>query len=213
MFESGKAFYHQRVANGVQTDYGYIYIMSCQGLLKIGKSINPRSRVKALQTANAMPIRLMKQWRVSSMSAAEEVIHSELSDWRQKGEWFHLPSMTRRAILGIKSLETLLMTGKDEQPIERTPFDPIPDECRPDGGGWSLISPRATVWHRMIRSGARIMSLCGGAELTPENYWRMWANDKRVYITQRHRWCDECESAHRLKAIMEAKEDGNGQGN
>jgi hypothetical protein len=71
---------------------------------------------------------------------------------------------------------------------------PIPEDYIPEVRFWCLCSPRATVWHHMCRNGDKIVSLCGEAELTNENYWRM--KDRKVSISMRHRTCAACDALH-----------------
>lgn len=56
------------------------------GLIKIGRSKNPETRFRNLQTGNGEELRMIAcfegwGWRESS-------IHEDLKMWRQKGEWF-----------------------------------------------------------------------------------------------------------------------------
>lgn len=56
------------------------------GLVKIGRAINPSSRLKELQTGCPVPIKLIATvpWHDSS----EGLIHRRFAEWRHCGEWF-----------------------------------------------------------------------------------------------------------------------------
>ena len=76
---------------------GYVYIqidhLKEPGILKIGKTNNPRKRFQSASTQGDM------EWlfcgEVSDCRAAEKAIHKELKDrlvmpWRPRSEWFYI---------------------------------------------------------------------------------------------------------------------------
>ena len=74
--------------------YGYLYIIgrSPEGPVKIGISINPRKRVKDLESAGGAKIKLI--WLsplCSNFLAIETDLHERLQDFRMHGEWFDVP--------------------------------------------------------------------------------------------------------------------------
>lgn len=69
----------------------FVYIMSCNGAMKIGKADNPEKRVKDLQTGSATPIKLVDSYRIRSKGFAryvEKRAHKHLADIHMSGEWF-----------------------------------------------------------------------------------------------------------------------------
>lgn len=61
------------------------YAIRCTatGRVKIGKSKNPHSRLRELQTGASAPLEL-----VGILACAEEDAHRRLEEWRLHGEWF-----------------------------------------------------------------------------------------------------------------------------
>lgn len=58
------------------------------GHIKIGRSVNPKRRLRSLQTGNQRKLRLIAYFE--GMGWREASIHDRLHDWRVKGEWFHV---------------------------------------------------------------------------------------------------------------------------
>jgi hypothetical protein len=67
---------------------GFIYFIQgkCGGAIKIGFSIKPEERLKALQTG--YPDTLLILSMVPGSEATERAIHKELEAFRMNGEWF-----------------------------------------------------------------------------------------------------------------------------
>lgn len=67
----------------------YIYVIKCGNELKIGYSVNPEARVKAIQTSRAEPVTL--EWKRERADAAqlEKYLHRMFSKHRLGGEWFN----------------------------------------------------------------------------------------------------------------------------
>jgi hypothetical protein len=67
---------------------GYIYFIQglCGGAIKIGFSVNPEKRLKALQTGypDTLTILLM----IPGNESSERIVHKTLETARLKGEWF-----------------------------------------------------------------------------------------------------------------------------
>jgi len=56
------------------------------GLVKIGKSVNPISRLKTLQTGSSNELQLIKV--IPGGIYVEQILHKYFSHIRQRGEWF-----------------------------------------------------------------------------------------------------------------------------
>ena len=70
-----------------------IYIMYSAGYYKIGIAQDVEKRLKALETGNPHPIKVIDAIEISSREKAisiETKIHERLSDWNKSGEWFDL---------------------------------------------------------------------------------------------------------------------------
>jgi len=68
----------------------YVYIIgnSKEGLLKIGASNSPKSRIASLQTNCHFKLSLLKKWATDYAFEVERVVHYELREHRMHGEWF-----------------------------------------------------------------------------------------------------------------------------
>lgn len=67
---------------------GFVYFVQgqCGGAIKIGYSVNPESRLKALQTG--YPDTLVMLLMIPGDESIERNIHKEFEDCRLSGEWF-----------------------------------------------------------------------------------------------------------------------------
>lgn len=88
---------------------GYVYIFNALGTcrFKIGKSVDPSSRLKSLQTGSPLKIRYVYAGFVEEMSDVELTIHSMFSGKRIIGEWFDLDSNDIKEIISIIQLEVV----------------------------------------------------------------------------------------------------------
>ena len=74
---------------------GYVYLAkSDTGHFKIGKSINPDKRIKHFDTQMPVSVVQVTTLWADNYDKAERVLHEacEARGWREKGEWFSLPS-------------------------------------------------------------------------------------------------------------------------
>jgi len=77
------------------TDPGYVYLMECGGIYKIGLSKDPSKRRKqierGLSTSRRSPrVELLAQLPTGAMKATEEMLHSFYRDEHFFLEWFEL---------------------------------------------------------------------------------------------------------------------------
>lgn len=70
----------------------FIYIIEdCDsGFIKIGRSTNPETRLKKMQSGSSGILRLVDKFQVGS-NKAEKHIHKELKEYHRNGEWFDVP--------------------------------------------------------------------------------------------------------------------------
>jgi hypothetical protein len=68
----------------------YVYLLECNGFVKIGSAANPALRRGDLQVGNPYPIKLL--WKKSFPDAylVEEKLHAYFADKGVRGEWFSL---------------------------------------------------------------------------------------------------------------------------
>ena len=69
---------------------GQIYIIECNGLYKIGRSVNAKKRIYSLQETTPFPIKTIAIFSVEKMSQTEHELHQLFKQKRKKGEWFNL---------------------------------------------------------------------------------------------------------------------------
>ena len=66
------------------------------GYYKVGRSDDPSKRVKALQTGNPRPLRVVKSWQVTDMDAAERAAHGAIVSFKLENgggkEWYCVTS-------------------------------------------------------------------------------------------------------------------------
>jgi Meiotically up-regulated gene 113 len=76
---------------------GLIYfIATSAGHIKIGYSANPDRRLKSLQTASSVPLRLIGT--LPGTLKDEEALHARFAKYRVRGEWFTLTGALRSFI-------------------------------------------------------------------------------------------------------------------
>ena len=72
--------------------YSYIYIISDGVSFKVGISVDPAKRIKALQTGSPKKLELLHTFKIpkDKIFRAEKECHSALnSKFIKRGEWFH----------------------------------------------------------------------------------------------------------------------------
>lgn len=75
----------------------HLYVMqAASGLIKVGRSSNPRQRAKALETASGQRIRVL--FVLEGQGAREWSVHQELREYRTLGEWFRDRTDCRQTI-------------------------------------------------------------------------------------------------------------------
>lgn len=103
--EEGSAFCKKHSAPAPRKDITdfqpgmtYIYAIECGDFVKIGKSAAPSKRISEIRTSNPLEVNFLGDVHAHEM--VEKMIHSHLSDDRERGEWFR---KTER-VMGIVSL-------------------------------------------------------------------------------------------------------------
>jgi len=70
----------------MKNDHLYFIQEQGTGHIKIGRSVNPSRRLRALQTGNGKKLKLVAVFKGKGDS--ELFLHEYLKEWRLKGEWF-----------------------------------------------------------------------------------------------------------------------------
>lgn len=80
----------------------YIYfIRSGHGAVKIGKAVDPRARLRELQTAHPDSLTLIAA--VPAHAALERAIHEKFKHLRMEGEWFRLETDLFEFIMAVRT--------------------------------------------------------------------------------------------------------------
>ncbi len=70
---------------------GFIYMIECQGFIKIGVASNVQDRLATMQTGCPFKLVLLTSFVSPKPYEEEEWIHALLDEYRVQGEWFKLP--------------------------------------------------------------------------------------------------------------------------
>ena len=69
---------------------GYIYLINCNDLYKIGIAADFETRLADLQTGNPYPLKMILNYQFKNPRAIETVLHDRFENVRVLGEWFRL---------------------------------------------------------------------------------------------------------------------------
>ena len=78
-------------------DDGFVYLIECDGLVKIGVSYDPYTRLKELSTGSSAPLRLLGY--VPGGFKREKELHRMFAARRANGEWFYLSNEDVEGVL------------------------------------------------------------------------------------------------------------------
>ena len=79
-----------------ERSFAYFIESSMTGLIKIGRSVDPESRLRALQTASPDKLTLLKA--IPEQVVSESELHERFSHLRRQGEWFEAADEIREFI-------------------------------------------------------------------------------------------------------------------
>ena len=65
-----------------------VYILECEGYIKIGTSTRPYQRLSSIQTG--CPFKVHMRGLMHGGMDTEQLLHSELARHHHQGEWYHL---------------------------------------------------------------------------------------------------------------------------
>jgi hypothetical protein len=75
------------MARSKRPSHLYFIQSDVTGHIKIGRSVDPQRRIRALQTGSPHKLKLVHYFE--GLGWREPALHEELSRWRVEGEWFH----------------------------------------------------------------------------------------------------------------------------
>jgi len=79
-----------KIKKTILKESGYIYILKNKEFYKIGRSKNPKNRIKSYVTENPDEIEIILCEYVDDYKKAEEELHILFKDKKHRGEWFKL---------------------------------------------------------------------------------------------------------------------------
>jgi len=84
---------------GVKHHHYYLYFIQCGDMVKIGKAIDAKQRMKELQTGNPAPLRLLAAF--ARKGHLESEYHRRFKHLHIRGEWFQYTEEIRQCIKGM----------------------------------------------------------------------------------------------------------------
>lgn len=90
---------------------GYIYMIDCGEFTKIGLSIKPQQRFDDLNATVPFDMYLVHTMKTKNMKRAEKYLHTNLAQYRTKGEWFRLPEHIYYHLKSITDIDSYVLSG------------------------------------------------------------------------------------------------------
>ncbi len=78
-----------------------VYVIECQGYVKIGIADYAGFRLQTLQTGNPFTLTLLAHAQFTDVVATENQLHKLYSQYRHRGEWFKLPPRELQELLRL----------------------------------------------------------------------------------------------------------------
>jgi len=131
-----------------------VYVIGGQRGVKIGRSLSPKSRLKALQTASATPLVLHHVSAETPLSAAiENLAHSYLSARRLEGEWFDVtaPEAISAIEWAVAELDRRARTGDSGKQLNLRVYEEDLDAIERIRRAMSPIPAASEVVRQAIR--------------------------------------------------------------
>lgn len=79
--------------------------MQCKDYVKFGVSLNPKVRVKELQTGNPFKINLLLSVKYEDHFGTEKKVHKYFEDKKESGEWFLIDDEVKGFVKYLKNVE------------------------------------------------------------------------------------------------------------
>jgi len=97
----------------------YVYFIKSEtnDYIKIGKSYNPKERLKGLQGSSPVKLRLLKT--VEGGLFLEHILHTYFRKYRHHGEWFKPNYKLNRFVYGKEQISIEKLLNKTKHKISR----------------------------------------------------------------------------------------------
>lgn len=83
---------------------GFVYIIKCHDLVKVGIAASVESRLSSLQTGNPYDLEVINSFASREPALDERRLHSRFAKYHVRGEWFRIPG---RLLDRLRTLTTL----------------------------------------------------------------------------------------------------------
>jgi len=100
-------FDNREFAEAVSSGIGYVYLMSCNDLVKVGCASHPRQRLNAFQIGNPYKLEIIKEYPTRNPRKDEQRLHKRLSSYHVRGEWYKLPGKLAVRLLMLDTLDNI----------------------------------------------------------------------------------------------------------
>ena len=157
-------------------DRGFVYLIKCGKLYKVGSAVDVARRIKELTTGSAYPLQLKHSVQSLEFRKLETWIHVKLKPWRARGEWFELPIDLRRWFM-----------SKNGAQLDRLmAIDQICDKC--NAHIFSLCHCQSYPQPKVIIPFERVQQWSRKGELLERcNHCGRWFQSRAIEI-----YCKEC---------------------
>jgi len=75
----------------MQADRQFVYVLECDGFVKIGIAKSVPKRMAGIQTGSPHDVEFLGMFPTISPAEDEANLHRHYSEFRKRGEWFKLP--------------------------------------------------------------------------------------------------------------------------
>lgn len=111
------------------TKPAYVYLMACEGFVKVGVAVDPSWRLTTIQVGNPFEVTLFASRLFRTFAEAtrcEWTLHKDFAEQMHRGEWFRVEPETAKS-----ALDAYRVYG---EPKHRKRGDPLPVTAMPFKG-------------------------------------------------------------------------------
>lgn len=83
-------FAEKRMAERLAAKRQFVYVLGCDGFVKIGIAADPIKRLRACQTGNPHSVEFLGMFPTITPRIDEENLHRQFEEFHKLGEWFKL---------------------------------------------------------------------------------------------------------------------------
>ena len=88
---------------------GSVYVVCCEGFVKIGFATSVSARLSNLQIGCPFELKLMKVFKSDDIVEMERKLHRELVPYWHRGEWFKLPDWLMERLLRAETVDSFIL--------------------------------------------------------------------------------------------------------